>query len=212
MAAGGPPLPDALLAAASDREHGASAIARRAIDGLLEVAGDRRLLEAGAAVLLAGQPAMAPIWHVARAARGPQAASALAELRRRLDAETEASVEAAVAWLRARDATVRTVSRSSLVDRVLECLEPGAGPLLGVVGADAVGPAAILNATGTAALARQLPTLVVTTSIKLVPAEVFDRLGAPGFEVIPLAAVAAVVVGDQTLAPAEAGARAAAPG
>ena len=37
----------------------------------------------------------------------------------------------------------------------------------------------------------------------------WERLGGPGFEVVPLAAVAAVVVGDEVLSPAEAGRRAA---
>jgi hypothetical protein len=38
---------------------------------------------------------------------------------------------------------------------------------------------------------------------------VFARLGGPGFEVVPLKAMAAVVVGPQLLSPAEAGRRAA---
>jgi hypothetical protein len=78
-----------------------------------------------------------------------------------------------------------------------------------VVGADAIGPGALLNAVGTRGLADQLSTLVVATAVKLVPAEVFELLGGTGFEVVPLAAVAAVVVGDEVLSPAEAGRRAA---
>jgi hypothetical protein len=80
--------------------------------------------------------------------------------------------------------------------------------VVGVVGADAIGPGALLNATGTRELAAQLPTLVVATGVKLVPGEVFGRLGGPGFEVVPLAAAAAVVVGGEVLSPAEAGRRA----
>jgi hypothetical protein len=80
--------------------------------------------------------------------------------------------------------------------------------VVGVVGADAIGPGALLNAAGTRELAAQLPTLVVATGVKLVPGEVFGRLGGPGFEVVPLAAVAAVVVGGELLSPAEAGRRA----
>ena len=79
---------------------------------------------------------------------------------------------------------------------------------LGVVGADAIGPGAVLNAVGTRELAGRLPTLVVATGIKLVPAEVFGRLGGAGFEAVPLEAVAAVVVGNEVLSPAEAGRRA----
>jgi hypothetical protein len=78
-----------------------------------------------------------------------------------------------------------------------------------VVGADAIGPVALLNADGTGELAARLPTLVVATAVKLVPGPVFERLGGPGFEVVPLAAVAAVVVGPEVLSPAEAGHRAA---
>jgi hypothetical protein len=100
------------------------------------------------------------------------------------------------------------VSHSSLVDRVLARLDPGgggAGQVVGLVGADAVGPEAFLNAAGTGALAARLPTLVVATAIKLLPAEPFARLAGPGFEAVPLRAVAAVVVGPAVLSPAEAG-------
>jgi hypothetical protein len=77
-----------------------------------------------------------------------------------------------------------------------------------VVGADAIGPGALLNAVGTRELAARLPTLVVATGVKLVPGEVFGRLGGAGFEVVPLEALAAVVVGGEVLSPAEAGRRA----
>ncbi len=224
-------LPPALLAAAGDRVHGAGEIAAQAIEGLLEAAasGDPELLEAGAAALLAGQPAMAPVWHVAMAARQPDPVEALVALRRRLSEETEAAARAAVAWLRAHaTGPVQTVSESSLVGLTLRRLpqaEPGGAPdggpaghglvrygLAGLVGADAIGPAALLNATGTAALAAAYPTIVVATSIKLVPAGVFERLAAPGFERIPLERFSAVVLGAEVLDPAEAGRRAAAIG
>jgi translation initiation factor 2B subunit (eIF-2B alpha/beta/delta family) len=80
---------------------------------------------------------------------------------------------------------------------------------VGVVGADAIGPGALLNAVGTRELVGRVPTLVVATAVKLVPAVVFGRLGGPGFEVVPLEEVAAVVVGTEVLSPAEAGRRAA---
>jgi hypothetical protein len=240
-------LPAAVRAAAGDRRGGAAEVAATALDGLLEVADDPGLLEEAVAVLLAGQPAMAPIWHLARAARGPEPTAALTDLRRHLTADADAAVGAATAWLRrhlaADPGTVATVSHSSLVDRVLAQVEAqaqaqggpacsgrrppprwgsvadpereGAGlstaptaPVVGVVGADAVGPDGILNAVGTRALAGQVPTLVVATAIKLVPGEVFGRLAGPGFEVVPLEAVAAVVVGPEVLSPAEAGRRA----
>ena len=206
-------LPAAVRAAAGDRRGGAAEVAATALDGLLEVADDPDLLEEAVAVLQAGQPARAPIWHRARAARGPAPAAALADLRRHLSADADEAVAAATAWLRrhlaAHPGTVATVSHSSLVDRVLAQLGPArGGPVVGVVGADAVGPDGVLNAVGTRALAGQVPTLVAATAIKLVPGEVFGRLAGPGFEVVPLEAVAAVVVGPEVLSPAEAGRRA----
>jgi len=223
-------LPAAVRDAAADRRGGATEVAARALDGLLEVADDPRRLEAAVAALLAGQPAMAPVWHLARAARGPDPHGALAGLRARLGADADAAVDAAAAWLRPRLAgggrgAVATVSHSSLVDRVLARLAPGpagspgaAGSLgaagaagaaawlvVGLVGADAIGPEAFLNAAGTGELAARLPTLVVATAIKLLPAEAFARLAGPGFEAVPLRAVAAVVVGPAVLSPAEAG-------
>jgi hypothetical protein len=208
-------LPAAVVAAASDREGGAMEVAVTALDGLLEVATNPDLLEEAVAVLLAGQPAMAPIWHLARAARGPDPPSALAALRRRLGTDADAAVTAATAWLRDHLATtpgtVVTVSHSSLVSRVLGALGHTAvpsAPGVGVVGADAIGPEGLLNAVGTRELVGRVPTLVVATAVKLVPGEVFGRLGGPGFEVVPLEAVAAVVVGPEVLSPAEAGRRA----
>jgi hypothetical protein len=226
-------LPAAIREAAADRRGGATEVAARALDGLLEVAGDRRRLEAAVAALLAGQPAMAPVWHLARAARGPDPGAALARLRASLVADADAAVDAAAGWLRPRLAgrgrgAVATVSHSSLVDRVLarlgageaEATAPtrvpgaaggeagaaGAGPpVVGLVGADAIGPQAFLNAAGTGELAARLPTLVVATAIKLLPAEAFARLAGPGFEAVPLRAVAAVVVGGEVLSPADAG-------
>ena len=208
-------LPAAVVAAANDREGGALEVAATALNGLLEVATDPDLLEEAVAVLLAGQPAMAPIWHLARAARGPDPPSALAALRRRLDTDAGAAVTTATAWLRDHLATtpgtVATVSHSSLVSRVLQALGDTATPSapgVGVVGADAIGPEGLLNAVGTRELVGRVPTLVVATAVKLVPAVVFGRLGGPGFEVVPLEAVAAVVVGAEVLSPADAGRRA----
>jgi hypothetical protein len=217
-------LPADVLAAARDRRGGATEVAARALDGLLEVAGDRGRLDAAVAVLLAGQPAMAPMWHLARAARAPDPAAALRQLRWLLATDAAAAVATAAAWLATRPGPVRTVSHSSLVDRVLawagvaaEGEAPGQGLAqveaatgVGLVGADAIGPDALLNATGTTALATLVPTLVVTTGVKLVPAAAFARLAAPGFETVPLAAVAAVALGGELIEPAEAGRRAAA--
>jgi hypothetical protein len=212
-----PRLPAAVLAAASDRRGGAMEVAATALDGLLAVADDPSLLEDAVTVLLAGQPAMAPIWHLARAARGPDPPSALAALRRTLHSDADAAAAVAVTWLldhlAEHPGAVATVSHSSLVDRVLSRLGadrlPGPAGAVGVVGADAIGPEALLNAAGTRELAARVPTLVVATGVKLVPGEVFGRLGGAGFEVVPLAAVPAVVVGGEVLSPAVAGRRAA---
>jgi hypothetical protein len=229
-------LPPAVLAAASDRVGGALEVAATALDGLLAAAGDPELLEEAVTVLAAGQPAMAPIWHLVVAARGHDPPSALAALRRHLAADADAAVEAATGWLLDRLAahpaggqpgTVATVSHSSLVDRVLDRVDEvlgrvdgarespaprsvglSAAPVVGLVGADAIGPEALLNADGTRELAGWVPTLVVATAVKLVPAEVFGRLGGAGFEVVPLEALAAVAVGGEVLSPAEAGRRA----
>ena len=191
-------------------------VAATALDGLLEVAADPPRLEEAVAALLAGQPAMAPIWHLARAARAPDPPSALTALGRRLGPDADAAVTAATAWLRghltAHPGTVATVSHSSLVARVLAAVggaPSSSAPSVAVVGADGIGPEAFLNAAGTGELAARLPTLVVATAVKLVPGAVFGRLGGPGFEVVPLAAAAAVVVDGEVLAPAEAGRRAA---
>ena len=195
-------------------------VAATALEGLLEVAADPPLLEVAVATLLAGQPAMAPMWHLARAARAPDPPSALAALRRRLDTDAEAAVDTATAWLHRRLAgrrgAVATLSHSSLVDRVLTHAglaathapgDPGEG-VVGLVGADAIGPESFLNAVGTGELAARVPTLVVATAIKLVPGGVFGRLGGTGFEIVPLGAVAVVVVGAEALSPAEVGRRA----
>src|SRR6266545_3961525 len=169
-------LPRAVVGAAGDRRGGATEVARRALDGLLEIAGDPGLLAAAADALLEGQPAMAPIWHLARAARSDDPTRRSSDLRAGLDRDAAAAVEVAVAWVRRHPGPVATVSHSSLVDAVLERLGPRAedsGPGVAVVGADAIGPEALLNADGTGALAERLPTLVVSTPLKLVPAGVF---------------------------------------
>src|SRR5215207_5730006 len=154
-------LPAAVLAAASDRRGGALEVAATALDGLLEVADDPPLLEQAVTALLAGQPAMAPIWHLARAARAPDPAAALAALRHDLTTDAAAAVAAAASWLQPHLATggaVATVSHSSLVDRVLARVGPGSAPGapgggggggVGGGGADAIGPGALLNAVGT---------------------------------------------------------------
>ena len=62
---------------------------------------------------------------------------------------------------------------------------------------------------GTGELAVRAPTVIVTTSVKLVPEEAFQRLGAPGFERVPLSRFDTVVIDGEALPPVEAGRRAA---
>src|SRR6266702_3668455 len=100
MAAERDRLPSAIVQAANDRRGGATEVARRALDGLLEIAAAPDLLALAAEVLLEGQPAMAPIWHLAGAARSEDPAAALADLRERLDHDGAAVVEVAASWVR----------------------------------------------------------------------------------------------------------------
>jgi hypothetical protein len=184
-------IPASVRTAATDRRSGANEIALAAVDGLLEIA--------------RGDPA----------ARSPEPLSALTRLREVLLTEADAAVRAARAWLEERVGSgtpVATVSHSSLVVRVLEGRptdDGREGPRVAVMGADAIGPAEVLNAAGSLALVARLPTLVVATSVKLVPAEVFERLAAPGFERVPLRRLAAVALGVGAVSPEEAGQRAA---
>jgi hypothetical protein len=208
-------IPAQVLAAAADRRSGATPIALAAADGLLAVADRPGLLAEAVRVLVAGQPAMAPVWHLARAARAPDPRVALTALRAALRAEARAAVAVARAWLDRAGGPLATVSSSSLVEQALagrRLAGPGEPAVAGIIGADAVGPSALVNAAGSAALAARTPTLVVAVAAKLVPAAAFERLLAPGFERVPLELVAAVVVGAELLDPAEAGRRAAALG
>jgi hypothetical protein len=218
-------IPASVTAAASDRRSGANEIALAAVEGLLEIAGGEpagraRRLSAAAELLLAGQPAMAPVWHLVRATRSPDPVAELTRLREVLLTEADEAVRAARAWLEERvgsGSPVATVSHSSLVERVLEGrprhegLREGGdeGPRVAVMGADAIGPTEVLNAAGSLELAERLQTLVVATSVKLVPAEVLERLAAPGFERVVLEEVAAIALGSEVVTPAEAGRRAA---
>jgi len=98
------------------------------------------------------------------------------------------------------------------VGAILAALPPPSGPPTGVVGlagADGLGSAELLNITGTRDLAAAVPTIVVATSAKVVPDEAFERLGAPGFERVPLELFESVVLDGEVLTPAEAGRRAA---
>lgn len=156
----------------------------------------------------------ASLWHLERALDGGDPRSELPAFGERLTRSVDASVATACTLLGGRVAGGFAVAPSSgITRRVLAALRTApqnrAGRT-GLCGADAVGPTEILNIVGTDDLARRLPTVIVTTPDRLVPADVFDSLGSPLFERIPLEQFEAVVVGGEVLTPAEAGARAAA--
>jgi hypothetical protein len=207
-----PPLPPQLMAAVQDHTSGATDVARQVIDGLLPMAADRDRLQTTVGLLQRPLSWCAPMWHIARAAQADEPAVALRSLRERLDFNVDRSIAAAVKLLTERGCAVRTVAGSMLATAVAQTLpEPTeAGAVVGLVGADALGPTAIMNILGTSELARTVPTIVVTTSLKLVPQEAFDRLTGAGFERVPLTLFEAVVLDGEVLPPAVTGQRAAA--
>jgi hypothetical protein len=209
-----PPLTPQLAVAVQDVAAGASRFTRQLIDALLELTDDRDRLRATTADLVPRLPWCAPMWHVVRAAEAGNPAPALRSLRERLEFDVERSVAAAVKLLAERGCAIRAVPGSDLVAAVAKALpEPvGAVTEVGLAGADAISPTAMLNIVGTAEVARSVPTVIVTTSIKLLPEESFQRMDAPGFERVPLSLFDSVVLDGEVLTPAEAGRRAAAVG
>jgi hypothetical protein len=151
------------------------------------------------------------MWQVARAAASTDPDAALRLLRQCLDRGTRATIDAAVRWVEQGDRGVLVVPGSGLVDAVVARVPvPAGGAMVGLVGADAVGPDAVLNVVGTGRLAGMVPTVVLATSIKLVPPTWFEVLGGDGLETVPLSAFEAVILDGDLLAPADAGRRAAA--
>jgi hypothetical protein len=208
-----PMLTSRLTAAVEDQTSGATGVVRQVIDGLSELVAEPERLRATAGIVAAELPWCAPMWHVVRAANAPDPAVALNLLREKTEFDVDRSVAVTVKLLTERGGTVRTAPGSALVGAVLDALPRQSrsdAAVTGLVGADALGPGAVLNVAGTADLARTVPTIVVMTSLKLVPAEVFQRLGADGFERIDLPLFEAVVLDGEVLTPAEAGCRAAA--
>jgi hypothetical protein len=232
-------LPIAIHKAVTATDAGATGVARLAIEGLLEIVDDAEALTATAALLRDSLPGYAPIWHIVRAAASAKPGAALARIRAELDSAVARSVATAAAWVVERGGPVLAAPSSSVVAQVLSRLGPpgqlayhgraddgvdgGTGgaaaygaaygesidAVVGLAGADAIGPTKILNIKGTRTVAERVPTLVVSTSLKLVPESVFATLGAPSFEQIPLGAFAAVVLDGELLSPLEAGRRAA---
>jgi hypothetical protein len=211
-----PVLSPRLAAAVADRTSGASGVARQVIDGLLEFAGEPALLRSTAERLPGLFPGYASMWHIAHAARTHDPAGALRAIRDQLDFAVGRSVAVAIKLVLDRGVGVRTAPSSALVKAVVAALPPGradnpawTGPTIGLAGADAISPTTVLNIRGTLALARDVPTIVVTTALKLVPEHVFARLGSPLFERVPLASFEAVVLDGDLLSPDEAAQRAA---
>ncbi|MFB9235685.1 hypothetical protein ACFFWC_09040 [Plantactinospora siamensis] len=205
-------LPSRLVAAVEDERSGATDVTRNVIDALFEVLDDGTALDAALDLIERRLTWCAPAWLVARTARRPDRVPALRALLYGIDRDVDRSIATAVELLARRGGPVRTVAGSMLVDTVVGRLpEPvGTAEPTGLVGADAVGPTAIFNSIGTASLARTMPTIVVTTSIKLVPEAPFARLSGAIFERIALDRFEAVVLDGEVLTPAEAGRRAAA--
>jgi hypothetical protein len=207
-------LPEPLQQALAAKTAGATGVARMVIAGLLEIVDDRAALEAAIDFLTERLTGYAPLWHIGNAVRGDHPAQALRQIRVELDDGVDRSVAVATHWVGQRGGgPVAIAPSSSVVGQVLARLgEPAHLRVasVGLAGADAIGPDAVLNIVGTRELAARLPVLVVTTALKLVPGDVFERLGAPVFERIPLDAFAGVVVDGEVMEPRMVGRRAAA--
>ncbi|WP_238019344.1 hypothetical protein KZZ52_10875 [Dactylosporangium sp. AC04546] len=213
-----PTLSPLLTAAVQDRTSGATGVARQVLDGLAEFVHDPPALRAVVEPLPGLLPGYASMWHIARAANSADPGPALREIRDQLDRDVERSVATASRLMHQRGGWARTAPSSALVKAVVADLPAGTvdvpgteglQPVTGLAGADAISPTRVLNIKGTLALARSVPTVVVTTSLKLVPESVFGGLGSPLFERIPLEAFWAVVLDGELLTPAEVARRAA---
>jgi hypothetical protein len=201
-------LTPSLTAAVEDTTSGATDVVRQVVDGLLVLTGDPGRLRAAAELLTARLAWCGPMWQVTRAVHDRDPAAALRSLRHRLDTDAERSIATAVRLLTRRDCAVRTAPGSGLVAAVLAALPERDGPAtVGLAGADAISPTAVLNIAGTGEIARSVPTIVVATSVKVVPPEVFETLGAPGFETVELGLFEAVVLDGEVLSPAQTGRR-----
>ncbi|WP_422774254.1 hypothetical protein ACN28C_16115 [Plantactinospora sp. WMMC1484] len=205
-------LPTSLREAVTVTTAGATGVARLVIEGLLELIDDPAAAADATEFLTAELPGYAPMWHIANAVRSDEPAESLRRIRAELDHAVEKTVKAAVGWVGEHGGPVTCAPSSSIVKQILaqlpESMRTGE-PVVALAGADAIGPGTVLNIRGTRELAERLPTLIVTTALKLVPEPVFARLGAPVFEHIPLDSFVGVVLDGEILSPGEVRRRAA---
>lgn len=206
-------IPPGLVALTSVRGVGCTGVTLRAISELEEIADHSELVTQCVRYLRRELAGYASLWHLERALAAGDAVAELPRFAKQLERDAAAAVDTAYTLLAGRSGEFVTAPSSGLTRRLLARL--GAPDTsapddarTGLAGADAVGPTEILNILGTSDLARRLPTVIVTTPERLVPAGVFETLGSPLFERIPLSMFEAVVVGDEVLTPTEAGARA----
>ena len=212
-------IPLGLVALTSVRGVGCTGVTLGAISELEKIADHSELVTQCVRYLRRELAGYASLWHLERALTVGDPVTELPRFAAQLERNAAAAVDTAYALLAGRSGGFVTAPSSGLTRRLLARLgAPGTSASgtsadagrTGLAGADAVGPSEILNIVGTRDLAGRLPTVVVTTPERLVPAGVFETLGSPLFERIPLSSFEAVVVGDEVLTPVEAGARAAA--
>ncbi|MFG1923944.1 hypothetical protein [Cryptosporangium sp. NPDC048952] len=206
-------IPPRLVALTTVRGVGCTGVTLRAISELEEIADQRELVTQCVRYLRRELSGYASLWHLERALAAGDPATELPRFAARLESDATAAVDTAHRLLAGRAGEFVTAPSSGLTRRLLARLGSASEHgRTGLCGADALGPGEMLNIVGTHDLAERLPTVVVTTPDRLVPANVFGTLGSPLFERIPLSMFEAVVVGNEVLTPAEAGARAAALG
>jgi hypothetical protein len=205
-------LPLEIEEAFAATDLGATGVSCLVIDGLLKLCNDTAALARTTALVEGVLTGYASIWHISRAAHEPRPAAALQSLRAELTRAAEKTVDAAVGCQEFQAARIRTAPNSGIVRRILARLgpTPADGAVLGLAGADAIGPTSMLNVVGTAWLAAEVPVTIVTTAIKLVPQEAFAPLGAAAFEEVPLSRFSGVILDGEFLTPGQAGERAAA--
>lgn len=199
-------IPETLRSLVQVRGVGCTGVTLRAVDVLVGIADDAALLRRCVEFLASELSGYATMWHLTNIVNGGDPKRGLRDFGERLRADARRSVEAAAALLAAYGQRVQTVPGSSLTRQVMSRLDDPGGdraPGIGLAGADAIGPDELLNMVGTRDLAARLPTVIVTTSSRLVPGDVFSRLGSPLFERIPLDWFRAVVIDGEVLRPAE---------